>query len=91
MNLEEFLEERLNDFEQMASKKKDLPQELLNFAKNKVANGLYFIALFHYPGKQKEIENYLKQKGYNFNLGKEIENVERALKKAGLEQNPETN
>ena len=71
--------------------KRKLSKDSLEHARNKVANSLYFIALLYYQGKEKEIETYLKQKGYNFDLGKEIEDTSRAIRRAILEQNPEAN
>lgn len=91
MNLEEFLEGSLEEFEARAKKFKKLTPELLAIAKSMAANRLTYLALLQFPNKEEEIRNYLKRRGYDSEKGKKIEETERSIRISELEQNPRYN
>ncbi len=88
--LEEFLDDKINRFENMASKRRVSKVEL-KIAKSIVANRLLYVALLQFPNKEKRIRDYLSKRGYDSEKGRKKEQSDRSIRKSGLEQESEYN
>ena len=91
-DLKKFLDDGISDFEGIVLKAKPWTSEELKDLKSKVGNNMTYIALLFFRDKQKEIEDYLIQKGYSPYAARAKEEESRFVrKKSGQTQDPKLN